>query len=141
MSFTPGTASVIQTSPHGIVATASNATGGTLPYQYQWLIERVKSGPVYPGGSTGYVNAKGFGNADISAEINALGPMTGYRIKLAYTDATSTTVYSNVVEANTKQNRYIPMGGRTGCAPGDLSTSRRAVSRSCLPAGKRDGSG
>jgi hypothetical protein len=101
MSLTPGTASLVRTGVHSIGIVATDATGGTPPYAYQWQYQRVKTGGAW-------LTATGPGVTTRSATIENLGPVTRYSVRLRYTDAAAGVVFSNAVASNTKGLKWFP---------------------------------
>lgn len=86
-----GTASIGTVGQTSIALSATDATGGVLPYAYQW--ERSLNG-----GTTWSVLA---GATTRSFTNTELSPSTTYHYRLIYTDASTGTVTSNVVSATT----------------------------------------
>lgn len=83
-----GTASFVSSAPGGISVAATDATGGTPAYTYQW--QRNANG-----GS--YSNLSGATSLTLTDSTASAGTLYGY--KLVYTDALSATVTSNVQTA------------------------------------------
>ena len=89
-SLAAGTASLVSEGDTIATVEATDATGGTTPYTYQWQ-RSTSSG-------TGYSDVPGA----TSLTLNDTGLTNGvtYFYQLVYTDADTTSVTSNEVEAN-----------------------------------------
>ena len=105
-SLFAGTATFVSSGPLGITVSATDATGGTLPYTYQW--QRNTNGGSYSnlsngGGVTGATTLNLF---DGSAVV---GNLYGY--KLVYTDAAPQSATSNSVTAQVYTGGTLTSGG------------------------------
>lgn len=112
-----GTASFLASGPAGITMEATDASGGTAPYTYQW--QRNEDGGSYSdltdgGGVSGATTLE---LVDGSAVEDVL-----YRYKLVYTDDDSATATSNVVTAQIYSGGSI--GGGSGSSPFQSSLIR-----------------
>ncbi len=105
-SFVTGTASFVSSGPTSISITASNATGGTAPYTYQW--QRNASGGSYSNISNGG-GVSGATTLTLTDGSVSSGILYGYR--LVYTDNASSTVTSNAVTAQAYLGGSLTGGG------------------------------
>ena len=94
MSLTAGTATAGRIGVRSIGATATDATGGTGPYTYQWQFN-------WPRGGAAWSNATGLNITTRTATLRNLGPAARYRLRLQYTDAVAAVVYSNTLTVST----------------------------------------
>jgi hypothetical protein len=93
-------------SPAGIVVSATDATGGTAPYTYQW--KRSVDGGAY----SNLANGGGVSGATTRSLTDA-SATTGhtYAYQIVYTDAASHTASSNVVTASVYTGGALSGGG------------------------------
>ena len=104
-SLAAGTASFVSSGPAVINVTATDATGGTPAYTYQW--QRNSNG-----GS--YSNISGIGvTGDTTRTLSdgTVTPGTLYGYKLVYTDSAAGTVTSNAVTAQAYTGGALTSGG------------------------------
>lgn len=99
--LTAGTASFVSSGPGGIAVEATDATGGTTPYTYQW--ERNEDGGSYSDVS----GATSLSLSDSTATTG--GVLYGYRLK--YTDDAAATVTSTAVTAQVYSGGALGSGG------------------------------
>jgi hypothetical protein len=100
MPLTGGTASYDKVSPHSVAVSATDATGGTAPYTYQWQVNWPRAGNTYS-------SAVGAGVTTKTATVGKLGPAALYRIRLKYTDSAAASVTSNVLTVATLPRRWF----------------------------------
>ena len=93
-SLAAGSATFVSSGPGGIAVTATDATGGTPAYTYQW--QRNASGGAYSNISNGG-GVSGATTRSLTDGSATAGTLYGYR--LVYTDAVSATATSNAVTA------------------------------------------
>jgi hypothetical protein len=93
--LTSGTATVGTVGRHSFGVSATDASGGAEPLNYQWQWS-------WPRDGLGWRDATGDGVSGLSAVIKDLGPAARYQLRLQYTDAASTVVYSNTLTASTR---------------------------------------
>ena len=103
--MTGGAISVILVGPRSIVATATEATGGTAPYAHLWQVN-------WPRGGAGWVNCTGAGVTTLAATIQGLGPAAAYQLRVQYTDAGSNVAYSPAVAVATRGVGWWPGAAR-----------------------------
>ena len=96
-----GTASFVSSGPAGISVSATDATGGTAPYTYQW--ERNEDG-----GSFADLTGETALTCDDDTATSE-GVLYGYRLK--YTDNVAATVTSNTVTAEVYDGGPLTGGG------------------------------
>lgn len=108
LSLTAGTASFVSSGTAGVVVTASDATGGTAPYTYQW--QRNANGGSYSNISNGG-GVSGATTLTLTDGSAVAGTLYGY--KLVYTDNVSATVTSNAVAAQLYTGGALGSGGGT----------------------------
>jgi hypothetical protein len=101
VSLTAGVATAGRKSPHSVAVSATDATGGTAPYSYQWQINWPRAGATYTA-------ATGSGLTALAAVVKNLGPAARYNIRLQYTDVAATVVTSNVLTVATLGRRFVP---------------------------------
>lgn len=103
-----GTASFVHSGPAGIVLSATDATGGTGPYTYQW--QRNSGGGSYSNLSNGG-GVSGATTLALTDGSAVAGTLYGYR--LVYTDSAGTpvTATSNAVTAQVYAGGAIGSGG------------------------------
>ncbi len=94
-ALTAGIASVGTVGRHSIVVSATEASGGTSPYQHTWELN-------WPRDGLGWRNATGTGVTTLDAVVKNLGPSASYEIRLIYADSAQTTVFSNTLVVATK---------------------------------------
>lgn len=106
--LTAGTASFVSSGTAGIVVTATDATGGTGPYTYQW--QRNASGGSYSDISNGS-GVSGATTLTLTDGSAVAGTLYGY--KLVYTDSAGSpaTVTSNAVTAQVYTGGTLATGG------------------------------
>lgn len=100
-SLAAGTASFVSSGPAGISVSATDATGGTAPYTYQW--ERNEDG----GGFAALSGETALACTDETAVTE--GVLYGYR--LVYTDDVAAQVTSNTVTAEVYDGGPLVGGG------------------------------
>ena len=101
-----GTASFVSSGPAAILASATDATGGSTPYTYQW--QRNADG----GSFSNISNGGGVSGATTLALTDGSGSggvLYGYR--LVYTDALTATATSNAVTAQVYTGGGLGGGG------------------------------
>jgi hypothetical protein len=98
-----GTASFVSSGPAGISVSATDATGGTAPYTYQW--ERNEDGGAF-GDLAGETSLTC--NDDTATDE---GVLYGYRLE--YTDAVAAEATSNEVTAEVYDGGPLTGGGST----------------------------
>lgn len=101
-----GTASFVSSGPGGIAVTATDATGGTPPYAYQW--QRQVNG----GSFSTLSNGGGVSGADTLAVTDGsatAGNLYGYR--LLYQDSVPSSVTSNTASAQLYSGGALSGGG------------------------------
>lgn len=101
-----GTASFVSSGPAGIAVTATDATGGTAPYTYQW--QRNSGGGSYSNISNGG-GVSGATTLSLTDGSAVAGTLYGY--KLVYTDAAAGTATSNAVTAQVYAGGALSSGG------------------------------
>jgi hypothetical protein len=101
-----GAASFVSSGPSAINVSATDATGGTAPYTYQW--QRNSNGGAYGDISNGggVSGATTLSLADGSASAGTL-----YGYKLVYTDDAAASVTSNAVTAQVYTGGALSGGG------------------------------
>jgi hypothetical protein len=109
MPLTPGTAEATASGNASAVVEASDATGGTEPYVYQWQ-RSLTAGSGFANVSTGY----GFDSL-ILVDAGLTNGVT-YHYRLRYTDAAAAVVYSNEVDVVPASTAPITTagGGKSG---------------------------
>jgi hypothetical protein len=103
-----GAASFVSSGPAGIVVSATDATGGTAPYAYQW--QRNAGGGSYSNLSNGG-GVSGAATRNLTDGSASAGTLYGYR--LAYTDNVSATATSNAVAAQVYTGGALTGGVRS----------------------------
>ncbi len=93
-ALTAGTASFISSGPAAINVSATDATGGSTPYTYQW--QRNADGGSYSNISNGG-GVSGATTLTLTDGSAVAGILYGY--KLVYTDALTATATSNIITA------------------------------------------
>ncbi len=104
-----GTASFVSSSPTAIVVTATDATGGTAPYTYQW--QRNSNGGSYSNISNGG-GVSGATTLTLTDGSASAGTLYGY--KLVYTDSVAAPATSNAVTAQIYTGGALTGGGGFG---------------------------
>jgi hypothetical protein len=97
---TPGRITTTRMTDHCVFATATDATGGTPPYSYQWQCQ-------YPRLGSTWTNATGPGVTTQAAQIQGLGPDARCFVRLKYTDSASNTATSATVGVNTPMTALV----------------------------------
>ncbi len=114
-SLAAGTASFASSGPAAINVTATDASGGTAPYTYQW--QRNASGGSYSNISNGG-GVSGATTLSLTDGSASAGTLYGY--KLVYTDGAAGTVTSNAVTAQVYSGGALAAGGSRLVGPGGL---------------------
>ncbi len=113
-----GVASFVSSSPTAILVSATDATGGTAPYTYQW--QRNSNGGAYGN----IANGGGVSGATTLAMTDgsaSAGTLYGYQ--LVYTDAVAADETSNAVTAQIYTGGSLSSGGGfgRGCMNGGIN--------------------
>ncbi len=101
-----GVASFVSSSPTQILVTATDATGGTAPYTYQW--QRNSNGGSYSNISNGG-GVSGATTRSLTDGSVVAGILYGYR--LVYTDNVSATATTSAVTAQLYSGGALGGGG------------------------------
>jgi hypothetical protein len=112
-ALTAGTASSGSMTATTASAIATDASGGTAPYTYQW----------YRSTTSGTLGSAVVGQTTRSLSDSGLSPSTSYYYTLRYTDAASATVNSNQVAETTPANvtTYLDEHFGTGSAGASIT--------------------
>jgi hypothetical protein len=106
IALAAGTASFVSSGPAAINVSATDATGGSTPYTYQW--QRNANGGAYGNISNGG-GVSGATTLSLTDGSASAGTLYGYR--LVYTDFASATVTSNAVTAQIYTGGALSGGG------------------------------
>lgn len=106
--LTAGTASFVSSGPGGIAVTATDATGGTAPYTYQW--ERNEDGGSYSDLTDGG-GVSGATTLSLTDGSATAGTLYGYRVKYTDDAGSPATVTSNAVTAQVYTGGALTGGG------------------------------
>jgi hypothetical protein len=109
LALAAGTASFASSGPAAINVTATDASGGSTPYTYQW--QRNASGGGYSNISNGG-GVSGATTLSLTDGSASAGTLYGYR--LVYTDNAAASVTSNAVTAQIYTGGALSGGGGFG---------------------------
>jgi hypothetical protein len=112
-----GTASFVSSGPAAINVTATDATGGSTPYTYQW--QRNADGGAYGNIANGG-GVSGATTLSLTDGSASAGTLYGY--KLVYTDNAAASVTSNAVTAQVYTGGALSEGGGPLVGPSALVT-------------------